>query len=309
MSVPSEVTVGLLMGGNSHEREVSLRSGAGIAQALREYNYRVIELDPSDPFFSSKLESIDIAYNTLHGSIGENGVIQGYFDMLGIPYTGTGVMGSGVSMDKDISKKVAIGCGMSTPNYFVYYQEQRDCHALPNTSPLGYPVVVKAACQGSSIGVEIVENDAQFQRAMDICFELDRKVLVEAYVKGYEVTVGFIGRTALPPVGIVPHERFYNYEAKYSQGKTQYDVPAQISSELCCSIQGQSQKLRRALDLQGCFRVDFIIVDEVAYFLEINTNPGMTATSLIPKAAGLAGISYAELVHRNILETLNKRGC
>ncbi|MBB5022142.1 D-alanine--D-alanine ligase family protein [Desulfurispira natronophila] len=297
--------VGLLMGGTSREREVSLQSGQGIGAALQSLGHQVTKIDPAVSGDLAKASSVDVVYNTLHGGTGENGVIQGYLEMLGIPSTGTGVTGSAVAMDKVITKKVAVASGIPTPHFAVYSEEQRaNLLQTIGASSLTFPLVVKSPCEGSSIGVHLVNNEAELQAALDDCFDLDLCVLIEEYIEGYEVTCGFIGTEVLPLVGIVAGKTFYDYEAKYSRSDTTYHLPARLDESVAAQLVRYSSTLSRTLRLRGTYRVDFLVRHNIPYLLEINTNPGMTPTSLIPKAAQLRDWDFATVVERVLQDTL-----
>ncbi|ADU66986.1 D-alanine/D-alanine ligase [Desulfurispirillum indicum S5] len=299
-------TVGLLMGGTSREREVSVQSGTFVGKALEELGYAVRILDPQEPRWQEKLIGVDMVYNTLHGPVGEDGTVQGYLQMCGIPYTGTGVLGSAVSMDKIAAKRIALACGIPTPAYLVVTADM--AHGAVDMlakSSFSFPLVVKVPREGSSIGVFIVHDAGEFQRALQECLQLDSQVMVEEYIQGYELTSGFLDDLALPLVGIVAGNAFYDYAAKYTKGMTVYDVPGKVDPSAASRVVDYSRRLCRALGLRGAFRVDYMLKDDVPYFLEVNTNPGMTQTSLIPKAAGAAGMSFADVVAK-VLEGVAK---
>lgn len=295
--------VGLLQGGNSAEREVSLRSAEGMRAALESLGYEVQPVDPSLDGWEALLGEVDLAINALHGGYGEDGRLQGYCALRGIPLAGTAVLGSAVGMAKDVARNQAMALGIPVANAVLV--DTRLHGDMPRQSPFGYPVVVKAVSQGSSVGVYIVQGHDEFREALEQCGQYDRRILIEACVRGYEVTCGFLGQRALPPVGIVPRHGFYDYRNKYTPGATRYDVPAHLEADVLEQMRAHSESLASALGLCGCYRVDFIVREGTGYFLEINTSPGMTPTSLIPQAAQLAGLSYADILHELVLDALD----
>jgi len=280
-------SVALLMGGPGTERAVSLRSGAAVAKALRAAGAQVSEIDVTESSFSLP-PSVDLVFNIIHGTFGEDGQIQEILDGLGIPYTGEGAAGSRSAFDKIYTKAAFDRDGVPTSAWHTIRRGE---------SPrLPMPYVVKAPRQGSSVGVHIIRKEADLPAALDDCFQYGDEVLVEAFFSGRELTVGILGDTALPIVEIVPHEGFYDYEHKYTSGASEYFVPAAISPALTAMVQSAALAAHRSLGLEVYSRVDILLApDGSMSVLEINTIPGMTELSLLPKAAGVAGLDFPSL--------------
>ncbi len=291
----------VLMGGFSAEREVSLRSGRAVAEALRSRNHRVIEYDLRDENWQLP-EGIDVVFLALHGTYGEDGTVQAVLEKMGIPYTGSGPEASRLAFNKVLTKKRCIECGVLTPRYVVVTDPQA---RLPDSLEL--PVVVKPVRQGSSVGVKFVEQHNQWYEALAEAFKYDTEVLVEERVFGREVTVGILEGRPLPVIEIKPRSGRYDYASKYTLGATEYVCPAAFDSETTARIQGVALTVFNAIGCRDYARVDMIVRDDgKPYFLEINTLPGMTATSLFPKAAAAAGISYPELCERMVRLALKR---
>jgi D-alanine-D-alanine ligase len=279
--------VALLMGGPGREREVSLRSGAAVAGALRQSGARVTALDVTGPGFDLPADTA-LAFNIIHGTFGEDGGVQSCLDAMGIPYTGERAEASRIAFDKIETKSRFDSAGVPTARW-----ETIGRGAMPT---LGFPCVVKAPRQGSSVGVHIVAAAPDLPAALDDCLLYGETVLVEEFTKGRELTVGVLGDTALPIVEIVPHEGFYDYEHKYTKGASDYHVPAAIPPETTAAIQSAALAACRALGLRVYSRVDILLApDGKLNVLEINTIPGMTETSLLPKAAAVAGLDFPAL--------------
>lgn len=290
--------VAVVMGGTSAEREVSLNSGRNVLAALRQRGVDAAAVDGIPALLEALHEHrFTRVFNILHGQRGggEDGVLQGALDALGVPYTGSGVLGSALSMDKPRSKHVWQSLGLSTPN-FVAVPHGGSVHAA--AAQIGFPLVVKPACEGSSVGVTRVFADSQLDEAAALASRYAGEMLVEALIEGDELTVAILGRRVLPSIHIVPHAAFYDYDAKYLAEDTQY---------LCPGLEGAAEETLRelalsAFDALGCTgwgRVD-VMRDRAGrnWLLEVNTAPGMTSHSLVPKAAGVAGMDYQELCWR-----------
>ena len=298
--IPSECKVALLAGGTSGERDISIASGKGAKEALEEAGFFVTWIDPAEKEDLKKLIEgpFDVAFLCLHGKMGEDGTVQGMLELLGIPYTCSGVQASATAMDKAKSKVFYELDGIPTPKSCTLKRDTpykaEDVEAV-----VGIPCVVKPATEGSALGVEIVENSADLSAAIDRAFEIDDLVLVERFVEGVEVTVAVIGNdnpVSLPIIKIVPRGEFYDFDSKYAPGGSQHICPAPLSSELTAIIQNYASRAHNALGCSGVSRSDFIIdADEKPWILETNTIPGMTATSLLPDAARAAGMSFPEL--------------
>ena len=296
--------VAVLLGGKSGEREVSLKSGNAVLAALLRQGVDAHAFDPALQELS-ELKSFDRTFIALHGRYGEDGTIQGALELMGIPYTGSGVMASSVGMDKWRTKLLWRATGVVTPD-FEMVNAQSDFAAIENK--LGLPLFVKPANEGSSIGITKVKNKGELEAAYELAAKADPLVIAEKFVGGGEYTVGILedaktGLSALPIVRIVPKNEFYDYEAKYLRDDTEYLCPCGLSAEKEKQIQAEALQAFLAIGCSGWARVDFLM-DEVGnhYFLEVNTSPGMTDHSLVPMAAKAAGISFDELVIK-ILET------
>jgi D-alanine-D-alanine ligase len=297
-----KLTVAVLSGGRSSEREVSLKSGDQVFEALDKQRYRVLRYDPSTDLnrLVADAGQIDAALIILHGIHGEDGTVQGLLDLLDIPYQGSGVIGSAIGMNKLASKHLYDQMGLPTPPYIVIHRKDR-----PDTgsigSRLGFPVVVKPANGGSSIGMSIVKSEADLPEALETAWRHDDVVLIESFIKGIELTGGILGNDelrALPIVEILPGEgyEFFDFQAKYTPGATREICPARIDDALTEKAQTYAKMAHQALFCRGYSRTDMILCDRDIYVLETNTIPGMTPTSLFPLAAGVAGISFSELL-------------
>lgn len=284
--------VGVLLGGMSTEREISLTSGRYVSNALKSRGYDVVEIDvgPDLPF-RLREAGVEVAWIALHGAFGEDGCVQGLLELMRIPYTGSSVRGSAVAMDKISTKRMLRGLGVHLPEDRVW----RPGEPMPEDLPL--PVMAKTPGGGSTIGVYRCDTAGELERALLQCAELGEEVLIEQFVAGDEITVAVLEGRALPVVAIVPESGFFDFEAKYTKGRTRYLVPAPIDAAVASAAQKAAVIAFRALGLAGVSRADFIVDrDGTPWFLEINTIPGMTATSLSPMAAGAVGISFEDLV-------------
>lgn len=284
--------IGVLMGGVSHEREVSLKTGSAILQTLQEGGYPVVGIDVSSDIVQRLLEEhIDVAFIALHGRWGEDGTVQGLLELLRIPYTGSGVLASALAMNKIKAKEIFLFHGIPTPE-FITPQEGKQADP-----PFPPPWVVKPASEGSTIGIDIVMDTKGLQDAIQRARGYDQEVLVERFIEGKELTVGILKGEPLPAIEIDPKGGFYDYEAKYTPGMTEYLCPAPISDQKKDEVQGISLKAYHVLSCSGCARVDLLLSKAgEAFIIEVNTLPGMTETSLVPKAAAQVGISFPQLV-------------
>jgi D-alanine-D-alanine ligase len=309
----TRLNVALLSGGISSEREVSIKSGNQVHGALDKAKYYVTRYDPATDLgeLVANASRIDVALVVLHGPYGEDGTIQGFLDLLNIPYQGSGVLGSALAMDKWTSKRLYKEAGLPVPAFDVLTKGQAyDGEAFAKRP--GYPLVVKPRHGGSSIGTSIVQAPQYLQQALDKAFEYGRHVIVEAYLDGTEITGGVLGNhdlQLLPIVEIVPESdyAFFDYEAKYKEGATREICPARVSDALAQRAQSYAAAAHRALCCRGYSRTDMIICDETIYVLETNTIPGMTPVSLFPLAAKTAGISFSRLLDRLIELALEDR--
>ncbi len=300
------LNVALLAGGKSAEREISLKSGDQVYQALDKSRYRIRRYDPATdlPALAQDAAGIDVALIILHGRMGEDGTIQGMLESLGIPFQGSGVLGSAIAMNKIVSKQLYVHAGLPTAPYMVA-DRTAPLDPAEVVNSLGLPVVVKPEHEGSSIGLTIVRDGARLAAAFAKAWEFDRRCLVEKYIDGIEITGGVLGNDqlqALPLIEIVPGEsfEFFNYEAKYTPGATREICPARISAELTARAQHYAQLAHTALCCRGYSRTDMMLSGNDIFVLETNTIPGMTATSLFPQAAAVAGISFSTLLDRLI---------
>jgi D-alanine-D-alanine ligase len=302
-----KITLALISGGISSEREVSLNSGEQVFAALDKGKYDILRYDPKTDLAQLVADApkIDAALIILHGPYGEDGTVQGLLDLLDIPYQGSDVLGSALAMNKLVSKQMYERSGLPVPPYVVLRQgEPVDIPGF--VARLGLPVVVKPAAAGSSVGMSIVKAEEKLQAALDKALEHGATVLIEAFIDGIELTGGVLGNDtlqALPLIEIIPgasHE-FFDYEAKYTAGASQEICPARVDAAITAKAQTYAKLAHRALFCKGYSRTDMILKDNELYVLETNTIPGMTATSLLPQAAQAAGISFPELLDRLIL--------
>ncbi len=302
----NKIRVALLSGGRSGEREISLRSGRQVAQALDPDKYDVFHYDPATDLnrLISDAGRLDVALIILHGRWGEDGTIQGLLELIGLPYQGSGVMASALCMDKRASKDLYRLHGLPVPRDVVLDSRQPwDAAAI--AAGLGLPCVVKPASEGSSLGMTIARNLDELESGLKEAFKLDRYVLVEEFIEGREITVGVLGNDgleALPCIEIIPGREysFFDYRAKYTPGATQEICPAEIPDDLARKAQELGLAAHRALYCRGYSRTDMMLRDGKYYLLETNTIPGMTEVSLFPRAAKAAGYSFGALMDRLI---------
>ena len=332
--------VAVLMGGTSAERDVSLASGRAVARALRDIGHEVLEIDgargsdqgpmdapslregirreppePDDRSAASHrlvfeavqlLTSLDteVVFIALHGAPGEDGTVQGMLQLAGLPYTGSGVLASTLAMDKGMSKTVFNERGIRTPTWFPLSADDGASgeHLSRRIEELfGFPAVVKPNNQGSTVGLSIVEHPHELVRAVEKAAAYSEEILVEQYIAGRELTVSILGDEALPVVEIHPEHGVYDYECKYTKGKSHYSVPADLDEEVAARTRDMGLEAFRAVKCHGFGRVDVRLDEEKrSYCLEVNTIPGMTETSLVPKAAEAVGITFPQLVERII---------
>ncbi|GAB4317347.1 MAG: D-alanine--D-alanine ligase [Candidatus Zixiibacteriota bacterium] len=328
----------VLAGGRSAERDVSLSTGAAVSRALNESGAEVFFFDPAsshppltwtperanaiinrlppDPSIMqmkglpagiamtpndvsrASFDDVDLVFIALHGGDGENGRLQALLDTCGVAYTGSGMAASSLAMDKHASKRVFVAEGIPTPRWKVI---DRGAHPGINlfAAELGMPLIVKPNSQGSTVGLTLVREDTRWNEALEEGFRWDKRLLVEEYIPGREITVAILGDRPLPVVEIIPSHDLYDYECKYTSGGSQYVCPADLTAEQTASVQEIGLKAFHALGCEGYARVDFRMSPSGDFYcLEVNTLPGMTATSLVPKAARAAGIEFPELLQR-----------
>ena len=283
----------VMLGGPSAEREVSLRSGAAVAEALASLGHAVEELDPADtPWFLPP--ETDVVFLALHGTCGEDGTVQRQLDELGVPYTGCGAKASRIGFDKVLSKRAFIAAGVPTAKFAVISSVD-----APWPADWELPVVLKPACQGSSVGLHFVERAQQWRHALAESFRYGSPVLLEEKICGRETTVGILDGEALPVVEICPHGGAYDYKSKYTAGASEYFCPADFDAAVSQRIQAAALAAFRSIGGRDYGRVDVMVTaDGGPVVLEVNTLPGMTATSLLPKAAAAAGLDFPALCVR-----------
>ena len=302
--------VAVLMGGTSAEREVSLDSGSGILNALTNKGVNAFAVDGLEALLKHLHDkTVDRVFNIMHGGEGENGVLQGVLEAFGIPYTGPGVMGSALTMDKIRTKQVWEASGLPTPK-FIRLARGEDVHAA--AKQLGLPVVVKPSAEGSSVGVSMVESDAELEEAVKLASTFHGELLIEQMIQGPEYSVPVVAldgeATALPSIKIIPKGRWYDYHAKYIADDTQYICPGCDDATEEATIKDLAVKAFKAAGLESWSRVDFM-QDKTTrqfYLIEVNTAPGMTSHSLVPKAADVVGVNYEELCYAILASTVKE---
>ncbi len=287
--------VALLLGGRSAEREVSLNSGKAVLAALQNSGVDAHPFDPAEqPMEALLQQKFDRAYIALHGRYGEDGTVQGALELMGLPYTGSGVMASALAMDKWRTKLVWQAAGITTPNYMIL---DADSDFSEVVKTLGLPLIIKPSHEGSTIGLSKVIAEKDLPEAYQLAVKYDPLVLAEAFVDGMELTAAILGDTPLPLVRIEVAGGLYDYQAKYLSDDTQYFCPSGLPDEETKAIQAQALHAYRVLGCKDWGRVDLILDKSgTAYFLEANTSPGMTSHSLVPMAANEAGISFEDFV-------------
>ncbi len=340
-AAPAKIAV--LMGGTSAEREVSLATGHEIVRALRSCGHQVIGIDTAGgqlialPDRAAELavgigrqppaheelgrlegeqvartlqdapeaRDSEVVFVALHGGAGEDGRIQAVLDLVGIPYTGSGPLGSALAMDKLVSKELFVSAGVPTPSWLVAPLTDSELHSALG----GYPVVVKPSHEGSTVGVSVVRSTDELEGAIERASEFEGPVIVEKFIPGRELAVGVLGDAALPIVEIRPSHEIYDYECKYTKGMSEYEVPAPLPAEVAEEVQALAVKAHRVLRLSQYSRIDFRLdEDHRPWCLEANSLPGMTATSLLPKGAAEAGMSFEELCDRIVRLAIEERG-
>lgn len=295
----------VLCGGVSREAEVSRNTGKAVYQALASLGYRVELLEYKPAQIAGELveKGIDVVFLALHGKFGEDGTIQGMLELLGIPYTGSGVTSSAITMDKIMSAHVFQNAGIPMARSMPFYlKDGMDRVAEIIIDSFSFPVVLKPACEGSTIGIEIVKEENALHDALARAFEVEPRILAESYLDGEEFTVSVLDGTAFPVIHIRPHSGAYDYYSKYTRGATDYIVPADISDALAQEMAHISIRAYQAAECAGAVRFDFR-TDKSGrpFLLEANSIPGMTETSLVPKAAQAAGLDFPHLCEKILL--------
>jgi len=294
--------IGVMMGGLSREREISLRTGKAILKALIEKGYTACPIDVGQDIAETLVKKkIECAFLALHGRFGEDGTIQGMLELMRIPYTGSGVLASALALHKIMAKKFFLYEKIPTPPFEVFQREEIEKDSLRTVS-LPMPLVVKPAREGSTIGVSIVRKEEELVPALKEAGRYDDEILIEKFMGGSEITVGILEDIPLPIVEIVPKSGFYDYHSKYTKGETQYIIPARIPREKYLYAQEIGLNAFKMLGCSGFARVDLMTDEEGSPFvIDVNTMPGMTEMSLLPKAAEFAGIQFGDLVERILL--------
>ena len=294
------MNISILYGGASTEHKISIQTGFAVAEAIKDmHSLEMVNLDKEIYQSPHNLLDADLVFNALHGGDGENGTIQAYLDLHHISYTGSGSKASRIAMDKNISKLIVKSLNIPTPNWILI---KKDSHAglkLHNykTSVFTYPYVVKPSNEGSTYGLSIVHDESELPEAIDLAAGYSDEILIEEYISGRELTVGILGKKSLPIVEIIPSHNFYDFECKYTEGMSEYKVPADLSDSLVRKISADALKIYNTIGCRHYARSDFRLNEkDEYYFLEINTLPGMTSTSLLPKAAKAAGLEFPDLI-------------
>lgn len=325
-----DINVVLLVGGTSPERQVSKSSGLSIYKALNNLGYKVHVIDPAygksqpenvNDFFAEKdfapvnnrnyieainsnaFDNVDIVFLGLHGKWGEDGSIQSLLELRSIKYTGSNILSSAMAMDKITSKILFQHFGVNTPKWIALNSNPPNIDLLKKDiiSKLGYPCVVKPNDQGSTVGLTICKSDKELDDALKLASQFADKILIEEFISGHEVTVGILDNIAFPPLEIKPKHGIYDYECKYTHGMSEYEVPANFPDEVKSELQSQALKAFEAIECNVYARIDFRVSNDYKiYCLEVNSLPGMTSTSLVPKMAKAVGISFEELIDKII---------
>ena len=326
----SKLKVALLVGGTSPEREVSKMSGQGVLQALKALQYPTTIIDPAygmnqpkeeEQFFlekdfteksnrncidainSSLLDNVDVVFLALHGKWAEDGTIQSLLELRGLKYTGSKVLASSLAMDKEMSKVIFRQAGVQTADWFTVKYRNFEPNLIVDeiNQKFGFPCIIKPNDQGSTVGLKFVKDESEVEEGIILALQFSSKALVEKYIPGREITVAILVNEALPVLEIVPKSGLYDYKSKYTSGMSEYIVPADIPEEVATKAQQQALKAFHSLGCEGYARVDFRLDnDNELHCLEVNTLPGMTPLSLVPKAAKAVGISFEELIKKII---------
>jgi D-alanine-D-alanine ligase len=298
--------IGVLMGGMSAEREVSLISGKAILEALTGLGYAAYPIEGDEKLPQRLLDKrIEVGFIGLHGRLGEDGAVQGLLEMMRIPYTGSGILASALAMNKIASRKIFIHNGLPVPKYIVLKKEEKKSFDLLRL-PFPFPVVVKPSQEGSSVGVTIVSGGGKISTALEAAFAYDTEILIEEYFPGREIQVGILDDQALGAIEIVPKTQFYNYEAKYTDGLAEHRLPAPLPEEDYHRALKLGLTAHRVLGCEGGTRVDLLYAEDPAgqgrfVVLEVNTLPGMTSLSLLPEIARGSGVDFPHLVERILI--------
>ena len=294
------MNISILYGGASSEHKISIQTGLAIAEAIKDrHKLDMINLETEIYNAPQLLLDTDLVFNALHGGDGENGSIQSFLDLHHIPYTGSDAKSCKIAMDKNITKLIAKSVDIQTPNWILIKRDQHMGIQLhDNQSPkFSYPYVVKPSSEGSTFGLTVVKDEFELEEAISFAAEFGDEILIEEFIPGRELTVGILGNKPLPVVEIKPSHNLYDYECKYIEGMSEYFVPAELSDSLERSLSEDALKIYKTIGCRHYARVDFRLNEAGEhYLLEINTLPGMTSTSLLPKAAKAAGLEFPDLI-------------
>jgi D-alanine-D-alanine ligase len=291
--------IAIILGGASSEKDISILTGLSVAEALSEkYDTEVIHIASDISILPEKLLGANFIFNALHGGVGENGDIQSFFDLHHISYCGSGAKASKLAMDKHLSKMIAKTESIPTPEWVSLKIDTYSTQLLnQNSIKFDFPYIVKPADEGSTVGLSLVNSEDEIEGAIEIAGKHSANILIEEYIDGRELTVGILGSKVLPIVEIISENQLYDYDCKYTKGKSQYKVPAELPEKVTRKIQDDALKIYKAVGCRHYGRVDFRLNEKNEhYFLEINTLPGMTSTSLLPMAAQAAGLEFPDLV-------------
>jgi len=295
--IQKDSKIAVLCGGMSSEREVSLRSGKNVLNALKRLGYVNAEIVDVSENAANDLKGFEFAYNTLHGKYGEDGCIQGLLEILKIPYTGCGVMSSAICMNKEYTKRVMSGAKIPLIKSVYLLSGE---NPIEKVKELKYPLMIKPVSEGSSFGMSKVNNESELAEAVENARKYNSEVLIEEYLTGISATVGVLEKDgkafATEILELRPKKEWYDYEAKYTKGMTEFILPAELSTEMTKKVKETAVKAFEVCGCSGVSRVDFLIADNIPYVLEVNTNPGMTDTSDLPAQAAVDGITYDNLV-------------
>ena len=302
------MNISILYGGTSTEHKISIQTGLAVAEAMKD-RYKLDMINLGAEIYNSPhlLLDTDLVFNALHGGEGENGSIQAFLDMHHIPYTGSGSKACKIAMDKNITKLIAKSVNIPTPNWILLKKNQHTgIHLQDNQSPkFSYPYVVKPSNEGSTFGLTIVKDESKLEDAIGLAAEFGDEIIIEEFIPGREITVSILGNKPLPIIEIKPSHDLYDYECKYTEGMSDYNVPADLSDSLARKISEDALKIYKTIGCQHYARADFRLNEkDEHYLLEINTLPGMTSTSLLPKAAKAVGLEFPELI-----DTIIKLAC
>ena len=296
--ISKESKIAVLCGGMSSEREISLRSGKNCLAALHRLGYKKAEIVDVTDNIMNDLKGFEFAYNTLHGKYGEDGCIQGVLEILKIPYTGCGVMASAICMNKEYTKKIMSTAGLPLISSVYLLQNEKPINKVSN---LNYPLMIKPVSEGSSFGMSKVNNEEELIKAVDEARKYNSEILIEEYIVGVSATVGVLEKDGRPftteILELRPKKEWYDYEAKYTKGMTEFILPAELPEDVTNKVKQLAIQAFKVCNCSGVSRIDFLIANNIPYILEINTNPGMTDTSDLPAQAAICGINYDELVN------------